>query len=101
MSRISPLAAMPVVMGKIPDAPARVVVSPVKGDATTRIQFAIDCAASLAPDSNGLRGAVLLLKGRHEVFSGLISTNSGVVLRDQGMGEDGTVPVPLASTAAY
>lgn len=69
---------------KIPDAPVRVVVSPVNGDATARIQLAIDYIASLAPDSNGLRGAVLLLKGRYEVFGGLTITNSGVVLRGQG-----------------
>jgi hypothetical protein len=35
----------------------------------------------------------LLLKGRHEIFGGLSFTNSGVVLRGQGMGDEGTVLV--------
>jgi len=74
----------------IPDAPVRVVVAPAKGDGTLRIQAAIDYVASLSPDANGLRGAVLLLKGRHEILGGLIITNSGVVLRGQGMGDGGT-----------
>jgi hypothetical protein len=74
----------------IPDAPVRVVVAPIKGDSTIRIQRAIDYVAGLAADSNGLRGAVLLMKGRHEVAGGLRITNSGVVLRGQGPGENGT-----------
>ncbi len=77
----------------IPDAPVRVVVSPVKADETARLQRAIDFVASLPADTNGLRGAVLLLKGRHEIFGGLQITNSGVVLRGQGMGDGGTVLV--------
>ncbi len=78
---------------QIPDAPVRVVVSPISADETARIQKAIDYVATLPADANGMRGAVLLLKGRHEVSSGLQITNSGVVLRGQGMGEDGTVLV--------
>ena len=74
----------------IPGAPVRVVVAPVKGDETARIQTAIDYVAGLSADTNGIRGAVLLLKGRHEISGGLLITNSGVVLRGQGAGEDGT-----------
>ena len=77
----------------IPDAPVRVSVSPVQGDETVRIQRAIDYVASLPAGSNGVRGAVLLLKGRHEVLGGLQITNSGVVLRGQGAGKDGTILV--------
>lgn len=69
----------------IPAAPVRVVVKPVKGDSTARIQWAIDYVSSLSPDTNGLRGAVLLLAGRHEVLGGLRITNSGVILRGQGV----------------
>ncbi|HEX7470948.1 MAG TPA: DUF6298 domain-containing protein [Verrucomicrobiae bacterium] len=76
---------------QIPDAPVRVVVSPVKGDETARIQRAIDYVASQPADSNGVHGAVLLLKGRHEVLGGLQINASGIVLRGQGMGEDGTI----------
>jgi len=78
---------------EIPSAAVAVVVSAVKGDETARIQKAIDYVANRPADSNGLRGAVLLLKGRHEIFGGLHITNSGVVLRGQGAGEDGTVLV--------
>jgi uncharacterized protein DUF6298 len=70
----------------IPDAPIRVVVEPKTGDATARIQQALDYVAGLPADTNGLRGAVLLLKGRYEVAGGLRLTNSGVVLRGQGAG---------------
>ena len=77
----------------IPDAPVRVIVSPIQGDETARIQKAIDFVAALSPDSNGVRGAVLLLKGRHEVIGGLQITNSGVVLRGQGADENGTLLV--------
>ena len=77
----------------IPDAPVRVVVAPRPGDNTARIQKAIDYVGRLPADTNGLRGAVLLLRGRHEVFGSLWLTNSGVILRGQGVGEDGTVLV--------
>jgi hypothetical protein len=75
----------------IPDAPARVVIAPVAGDETAQIQRAIDYVAGLPPDADGVRGAVLLLKGRHQVWGELSITNSGVVLRGQGMGTNGTV----------
>ena len=77
----------------IPEAPVRVVVQPHAGDNTARIQRAIDYVATLPFDSNGVRGAVLLLQGRHEVFGAVHITNSGVVLRGQGTGETGTVLV--------
>lgn len=77
----------------VPNAPIRVVVAPVHGDETVRIQQAINYVAGLTPEANGLRGAVLLLKGRHEISGGLLITNSGVVLRGQGMGTNGTVLV--------
>jgi hypothetical protein len=76
---------------EIPTAPARVVVSRINGDETTRIQTAIDYVASLPADTNGIRGAVLLLNGRHEVFGQLQITNSGVVLRGQGINDNGTI----------
>jgi hypothetical protein len=77
----------------IPDAPVRVVVSPAQDDETARIQRAIDHVASLRVDANGVRGAVLLLKGRHEVFGQLLFTNDGVVLRGEGEGTNGTILV--------
>ena len=74
----------------VPNASVRVVVAPVAGDETARIQKALDYAGSLTPDASGLRGAVLLLKGEHHIFGQLRITQSGVILRGQGMGDDGT-----------
>lgn len=77
----------------IPDVPIQVVVSTVKGDATHRIQAAIDYVAKLPLDKNGFRGAVLLGKGTFEVAGQLTINTSGVVLRGSGMGENGTTVV--------
>jgi hypothetical protein len=77
----------------IPDAPIRVVVSPVPGDNTAKIQTAIDFVATLPPDNHGIRGAVLLLKGKYEIAGGILLNKSGVVLRGQGMDDNGTLLV--------
>jgi hypothetical protein len=77
----------------IPNIPVRVVVSATAEDSTRRIQRALDYVGSLPVDTNGFRGAILLSKGRHEVAGGLRLSDSGVVLRGQGTGEDGTVLV--------
>lgn len=75
----------------IPEAPTRVFVPLKKGDATARIQAALDYVASLPVSKDGLKGAVLLEKGTYEVAGSLRIKSSGVVLRGSGMGEDGTV----------
>ena len=77
----------------IPLALPRVIVAAESGDSTARIQTAIDYVSQLPLETNGLRGAVLLLKGRHELLGGLHIEASGVVLRGQGMGAEGTVLV--------
>ncbi len=75
----------------IPFIPVRVVVSPIQGDATSRIQTALDYVAGLPADAQGIRGAVLLQKGRYEVAGSLKIAASGVVLRGSGMVEGGTL----------
>jgi hypothetical protein len=75
----------------IPDAPVRETVSPGAGDDRARIQAAIDAVGQLPLDSSGLRGAVLLTKGTYEVSDTLDITESGVVLRGEGQGTDGTI----------
>ncbi|HEY4109625.1 DUF6298 domain-containing protein, partial [Puia sp.] len=75
----------------IPDVPVRVVVPLKPGDATLRIQAALDHVASLPADRQGIRGAVLLESGQYEIGGGLVIRQSGVVLRGSGMGEGGTV----------
>jgi hypothetical protein len=72
---------------RIPDVSIKVVVPVVKGDATLRIQSALDYVAGLPLDANGFRGAVLLQKGTYEVFGQLRITASGVVLRGSGVKE--------------
>lgn len=74
----------------IPNLDIKVVVPVAKGDATLRIQSALDYIASLPLDKNGFRGAVLLQKGNYEVFGQLRITASGVVLRGSGV-NNGTV----------
>nr|WP_294903592.1 DUF6298 domain-containing protein [uncultured Lacibacter sp.] len=69
----------------IPTVEVKVVVPVKAGDATLRIQSALDYVASLPADANGFRGAVLLQKGTYEVFGQLRITASGVVLRGSGI----------------
>jgi hypothetical protein len=79
----------------IPDAPVRVLVRPAQGDNGPTIQAAIDYVSSLPADPHGLRGAVLLLAGRHQVAGTLHIHTGGVMLRGQGAAAGGTV---LAAT---
>jgi len=75
----------------VPDVAPHVVVSPGEGDAGPRIQAAIDYVSKLAPDAAGVRGAVLLTRGRYPIASCVRIRAGGVVLRGQGAGNDGTV----------
>jgi hypothetical protein len=75
----------------IPFIPARILVPLSEGDAAVRIQSAINYVASLQPDSNGFRGAVLLEKGCYKIYGGLKINTSGVVIRGSGVGRDGTL----------
>lgn len=71
---------------RIPNATVKVVVPVMAGDATLRIQSAIDYVSKLPVDKNGLRGAVLLQKGTYNVLGSLHLQTSGVVLRGSGAG---------------
>jgi hypothetical protein len=75
---------------EIPQVPIVVVVPAKSGDATLRIQSALDYVATLPQDANGFRGAVLLEKGIHTINGGLLVKKSGVVLRGSGVGTNGT-----------
>lgn len=74
----------------IPDVAVAVTVPVKAGDATIRIQSAIDYVASLPLNKDGFRGAVLLEKGRYEVNGQIQINASGIVLRGSGMNEGGT-----------
>ena len=65
----------------IPSVKGAVFVSHREGDNSERIQRALDYVASLKPDANGFRGAVLLDKGTFELSEPLRIKASGVVLR--------------------
>lgn len=70
----------------LPFVAVKVVVPAVAGDATNRIQSALDYVASLPLDPNGFRGAVLLGPGIHSVEGELVIKSSGIVLRGSGIG---------------
>lgn len=73
----------------IPNVRNVVTVAPVEGDCSQQIQRAIDYAASLTPDSEGRRGAVLLGTGTYRITRPIVIGSSGVVLR--GSGEQNTI----------
>ena len=75
----------------IPDCPVTVVLSPLDGDNTERIQTALNYVASLPMDSAGIRGVVMLRKGTYHLLGGLQINSSGVILRGQDTGDNGTV----------
>jgi len=60
-------------------------------DDSQMIQDAIDSVSALQPDENGIRGSVLLKKGLYTVAKPLEISASGVVLRGEGQGNDGTI----------
>lgn len=77
----------------LPDAPVRETLEPdpEATDDTARIQAAIDRVSALPLGADGLRGAVLLRRGEYRVPGTLRIAASGVVLRGEGQGPDGTV----------
>src|SRR5262249_38228941 len=56
-----------------------------------RIQEALDRIAQLPADEQGFRGALLLKRGTYRVSDSLRIGESGLVLRGEGDGADGTV----------
>ena len=75
----------------IPDVAVKVRVPAQTGDATQKIQAAIDYVSSLPLDKRGFRGTVLLERGTYEVGGSLTIRTTGVVLRGSGSVPDGTI----------
>ncbi len=77
----------------LPVVPVKVTLSPVagEGDDTERLQSAIERVSALRPGGNGFRGTVLLKRGRYRIGAPLKITTSGIVLRGEGSGENGTL----------
>ena len=86
----------------LPRLTVKVTIEPVsEGDDTKRIQDAIKTVSALPLDQNGFRGAVLLKRGAYRIGSMLNINASGVVLRGEGDGEDGTVLIATARRKYY
>ncbi len=79
----------------LPEVATVETLEPADGDNHTRIQAALDRVGQRPLDDNGFRGAVFLQAGRYEVSGTLMLSRSGVVLRGEGSGDDGTVLVPI------
>ncbi|HWS89641.1 MAG TPA: DUF6298 domain-containing protein [Pyrinomonadaceae bacterium] len=69
---------------RVPSVPDVLRVRPTGRDDTALIQAALDRVASMPADDKGLRGAVLLERGRFRVAGHLRLRASGVVLRGRG-----------------
>lgn len=82
----------------IPDVPVKIIVPVQAGDATPRIQAAIDYVSKLPVDKHGLRGAVLLQAGEYTLSGSLKLHTSGVVLRGSGFTGNGTTLVGEGTT---
>lgn len=67
----------------LPSVPVKKTVEPAVGDATARIQAAIDEVSAL-PLKDGFRGAVLLAPGSYECSGTVRIAAAGVVLRGSG-----------------
>jgi hypothetical protein len=75
----------------LPDVAVRAELSPESGDATARVQAAIDRVSSMPLDTAGFRGALLLRKGHYPIAGTVHIAAAGVVLRGEGDGSEGTV----------
>jgi len=74
------------------------VLSPEEGKDFTNIQNAIN-ELSKEPLNNGFRGAILLKAGTYRINNTLLIQASGIVLRGEGQGTDGTVIMDTRSTS--
>ena len=78
----------------LPDVDALEVLLPQEsGDDTRRIQTAINRVAAIPEDENGFKGAVLLNRGSYRISKSIHILSSGIVLRGEGQGADGTTLV--------
>ncbi|TCJ19579.1 hypothetical protein EPD60_00195 [Flaviaesturariibacter flavus] len=75
----------------IPDVPVVATISPSgAADDRARIQAVIDEVTRRTPDASGYRGTVLLKKGSYRINGSVRIPASGIVLRGEGNGADGT-----------
>ena len=82
----------------IPSVPVKIYVEPGGRGSRQRIQAAIDMVSAMPLDKDGFRGAVLLKRGTYEIDSSIRISTSGVVLRGEGSGDDGTILVAAGTS---
>jgi len=91
-----PIPDVPVVvtLQPLPDdtQPTEKMFYPTGSDNREYIQTALDRVNSRRPATNGIKGAVLLKRGTYYIV-GTLKVNSGVVLRGEGDGENGTIMI--------
>lgn len=73
----------------IPSPKVDITISPIEGDNFQHIQDAIDSIGKMQL-INGHRGVLLLKKGLYEVSQSLIINKSGIIIRGEGQGINGT-----------
>jgi hypothetical protein len=82
--------ALPDTTGGI-HVPTRITLYPAPGDATARIQAALDQVGAMPLDANGFRGAVTLAAGTYDIKDHIEIRASGVVLRGNGISSAPTI----------
>lgn len=77
----------------LPDVPVKIVLEPgdFSKDDAPRIQEAINTLSKKQADEKGIRGAILLKRGKYNIRQTIELNSSGIVLRGEGDGEDGTL----------
>lgn len=75
---------------ELPEYPVVATVSPAEGDNHQRLQAEIDRLSRRAPDSRGIRGALLLRSGWYPLSKPLVVKASGIALRGEGQFKGGT-----------
>ena len=68
------------------------------GDMAASLQSAIDEISKAPVNSAGIRGALLLKRGNYHISGTLHIRATGVILRGEGQGEDGTVLIAEGNT---
>ncbi len=82
----------------IPVVPAKLIVEPGLSDATQLLQSAIDHLSTFPLDESGFRGAILLKAGNYRLTGRLSVHTSGIVIRGEGFGENGTVLIAAGNS---
>src|SRR4051812_45146962 len=71
--------------------PVVLTLTNLAGDNRTQIQNAIATVGAMPIQPNGFRGAILLKAGVYSVSSSILLNKSGIILRGEGDGPNGTV----------